>query len=521
MMDAHSKATAQTPFATMATTRRRLALLALLAASAVTDCSRTDSRILRLAVRSAVSTGPGVTERILFNVCEGLVTVDSSLRIQPALATSWTNPTDTTWRFELRAGVRLHDGRLLTARDAQSSVEWAFRHPERWATSRVPAIEEVRIAGEHQIEIETAAPTPLLLPQLAGLWIQAADSLGSDRFVCTGPYRLERVEPGRSVSLTRFDGYWRSRPYWDRAVFLHDADGRSRVDRVLSGEVDLADAPALEDLPRVLASGSARVVEKAGIRILALHLNAERRSGVPAVPRELRRAIALALDREALVREGLAGHGLPAFQLAPRGAFGFAPERPMPTPDPAAARRALVRARLAPAFGIPLVFTGRDRLLVAALVRQVQASGVRLVPREASSEQIETGVQDRTFPAYLLTLTYPNLDSSDALFDLHTRTADRRFGAFNGTGHSDPELDRLLEQSEAELDPVRRSDLLRQAMELAMSADVIIPLCSLSYLYALSTDIQWEGDPLGATLIDQIRRRRSAERPGAGSRPAP
>ena len=79
--------------------------------------------------------------------------------------------------------------------------------------------------------------------------------------------------------------------------------------------------------------------------------------------------------------------------------------------------------------------------------------------------------------AFVVQLTYPNLDASDFLaWGFHTRAADGRWGAGNVTGYSDPAADAAIEAAEREFDPRKRGALLRRVMADAAAAHVWIPL---------------------------------------------
>jgi peptide/nickel transport system substrate-binding protein len=86
------------------------------------------------------------TQIVLANVYEGLVAIDPGMRVVPALATSWTNPDNTTLELALRPGVRAHDGSTLTADDVLFSLERAGSHPRSLGKSALAAGETVGAA---------------------------------------------------------------------------------------------------------------------------------------------------------------------------------------------------------------------------------------------------------------------------------------------------------------------------------------------------------------------------------------
>lgn len=475
------------------------------------SCSAPRERVLRVLVRTPfTSAGPGLAAGyfsgiVISNACDSVVAFDTDLRIVPALAKVWSTPTDTTWRFELRTGVAFHDGRRLAAADVKQTLDRALALPGYWMTSRLPRIKEVRVVGEHALEIETAGPAPLLLNMLAGVCVVPGGSeiVASADLVATGPYRLRSFQAEREVVFERFDGHWRGRPYWSRAVFQLDPDGRSRVARLMKGDVDLVESPPAGELTALSGDPRVRLIAQPGDQIAVLSLDVRAGARSPFAHPAVRRALSLCLDRRALARDALGGYASPAAQIAPRGVFGFDPDRSPPTPDLPAARRALATA--GSGLTAPLLFTERDRRLAELIASQAAAAGIRLDPVELSWGELDRRLQAALAPAALYRLTFPNLDASDALFDLHTRSADGRVGLSNFSGLSDPELDRALAASEVELDLRKRLAHLARAMDRALDSFALIPLLVPSELFAARPGLSWDGSGYERVRLEGVR----------------
>jgi peptide/nickel transport system substrate-binding protein len=323
--------------------------------------------------------------------------------------------------------------------------------------------------------------------------------------VATGPYRLRSFQAEREVVFERFDGHWRGRPYWSRAVFQLDADGRSRVARLMKGEVDLVESPPADELAALSGHPRVKLIAQPGDQIAVLSLDVRAGARGPFAHAAVRRALSLCLDRRALARDALGGHASPAAQIAPRGVFGFDPDRSLPTPDLPAARKTLATAGSISGLTAPLLFTERDRRLAELTASQVAAAGIRLDLVELSWGELDLRLQAALAPAALYRLTFPNLDASDALFDLHTRSADGRFGLFNFSGLSDPELDRALAASEVELDPRKRLAHLSRAMDRALDSLALIPLLVPSEIYAARPGLTWDGSGYERVRLEGVR----------------
>lgn len=481
----------------------------LLGSLLVAACSGHGERVLRVSTRTPVtSLDPQATDdyatlQVFSHVYEPLVVFDNDGRIVPHLAASWVNPSDRTWRFELRRGVRFQDGRPLTADDVKFTLDRGRSLPDSWIRQNVPLLDRANVLDDHTVELVTTSPAPLLLNQITAVLILPRGSDPSRTSLGTGPYRLvRRSEDGSEVVLERIDRHWRSRPFWDSAVFRTQADGRLRLDDVLEGRADIAEAPRVEDIPRLLGSPGAQLLQQVGLAVAILGFEVE---AGPFSDPLVRHALLLALDRRALVRDVLGGWATPATQLAPPGVFGYVPDLAYVEQDVQAARSALALSRFPGGFSETLYLTERDASVARFVARAAAALGIHLDLREVAWAELDRLMSARQAPAYILHMTFPNFDTSDILtWAFHTRMADRRYGLLNFSGYSDPTLDRVLEESERELSSRRRYDLLRRSMEAAVASRVWLPLCVPAQVFAARKGLAWEGNPTGRIRLDEI-----------------
>jgi len=458
--------------------------------------------LTRSPIRSLDPTGihDPAARGIAANVFEALVHVDADLRIVPELAVSWSNPRETLWRFELRDGVSFHDGRPMSAADVKASLDSAVRDPQSWLATRLPGIRRVDALDARHVEIETDAPRPLLLRGLADVGIRPADAEKTS-LVGTGPYRVEALRRDAEVRLVRASGYWRQAPPWTSATFRYVADAAARRAELAAGRADLVQEP-LEGEPAGALPGL-HLVSEPGLEVAVLGLRVTPGRDHPFAEPGLRDAIALGLDRARLVDEGFEGRAAPAWQLAPPGVFGHLLDQPEPRSDPA---QAAARLRHASVRRAKLHFLARDRLLAQALAAQTAAIGFTLELEEVAWSRFGARLAARQLDAFLYRLSFPNLDSADALdLALHTPTADGRRGQLNFTGYSDAPLDALLERAERELDPAQRYELLQPAMQRALEGHAPIPLAVPARFVALRPGLTCDSGALALPSLDTIR----------------
>ena len=98
-------------------------------------------------------------------VYEPLVDFDSDNSIRPGLAVAWRLVDSTTWEFELRQGVRFHDGTPLTAEDVVFSLRRALSPKSEFARDVQP-VAAIEADGDHVVRVRTIEPNPILPEQL-------------------------------------------------------------------------------------------------------------------------------------------------------------------------------------------------------------------------------------------------------------------------------------------------------------------------------------------------------------------
>lgn len=428
------------------------------------------------------------------NVLEPLVDLDANQQPRGALASNWYNPDDRTWIFELRAGLRRHDGQVVDAPQVVAALE-ALRERPGLAGAVFRPVESLRAIDARRIELRTRGVYGTLVYQL----MLAMPRFGGTREqpLGTGPYRVESRESGRITLVAAETAS--SQPAIRRARFEVVKDGAERVRRLLSGEAHLAlDVPATES-EALRRSPGHRLVVRRGLRLLFLGFDCARTSWLesPGGPNpfrdaRVRRAVALALDRPRLARETLHGFATPFADLADQDARGpdAAPE---PAQDLEAARGLLAEAGYAGGFEAPLEYTqGRLRdaaPIVEAVARDLAPLGVRVVPRP-QADLLERLQQGRAqFYLSRVVLDGPNAGSYYDAF-LHTRAGSR--GLFNGGGYSDPEVDALIEAAEGELKPASRGPLLARIVERVRRDAPLVPLAVLSEVSGADGRLRFE-----------------------------
>ncbi len=169
--------------------------------------------------------------------------------------------------------------------------------------------------------------------------------------VGTGPFELVAYQPGSQLRFRAFARHWRGRPAIDHLVFAITPDASVRWARLRAGECQLMAQPNPADLRAIHAAPGIKVQRKPGMNVAYLAFNTERG---PLRDRRVRRALALALDRDALVRAIYQGDAVTARGPLPPTLWAHDPLLALPRHDPDAARHLLAEAGYRQGFALTL-----------------------------------------------------------------------------------------------------------------------------------------------------------------------
>jgi peptide/nickel transport system substrate-binding protein len=449
---------------------------------------------------------------------DSLVTLSEGLALEPALAVRWWRPNETTWRFELREGVRFHDGQPLTSRDVAASLRRPahLRGSLYSLASSLEVITGLDIIDPLTLDLHTNGPAPALPRRLANLAIiperlENVDSaaFSDPRIVAgTGPFRLVGGDPAHHLDLIANDDYWGGRPPWDRVVLHVLTDDARRVAALVDGTVDLIENVPPADATRLMTNPNLRVVGRPSTRVIYLGLDVGRATspfiagpdgGPIANPLRLpavRQALSLAIDRATLLADVLQGQGATANQLLAPDVTGHAPDLPPLAYDLAAARGLMAKAGLAGGFAITL-HCPRDRYvadtqIAESLARRlsrlnIQAT-VACLPAPTFFQRASAG----DFSLYLAGLGVPEGDGEESLRSLLASSAfPGGAGGLNRGGWGTAEIDALLLEAQATGDLRHREAILQRVTRAAMQDLAIIPLYIQQSIWATHRRVEY------------------------------
>ena len=439
---------------------------------------------------------------LLSNLYEPLVVTDANLSPRPALAVRWSNPDTLTWVFELRTGVRFHDGQPLTAEDVVWSFERLRTRPGLEMSGHVSAIRTVRARDEKTVEIRTEAPVGILLNKLRFILVVRRGEdfpVLSGRVNGTGPYRMAAWDRGVSLTLQRNGDYWGARPALGRVRFSLNRSPAAALEDFVAGRSLFvqSNSKATEEALRGRTGVELRRNSSVSVKFLYFDVSRETSADVaggrnPFRDVRVRRAVSLAVDRDELVRR-LSVPAAPASQLVTPYIFGYDPSRKPIRYDPRAAARLLAEAGWPDGFAVRFPARGlfaEGAGLVAEMLGRV---GIRARVVPLAEPEWFRAMAERSFSMTLSRFGCPTGDASD-LFEnlLQSHDPEKKAGLANYTRYSSPEVDRQVSFAAQTLEMTRRKAMLLEATGEAMEDLPVVPLYIDQDLYAFRSGVEWK-----------------------------
>ncbi|MDZ4766126.1 MAG: ABC transporter substrate-binding protein [Chloroflexota bacterium] len=473
---------------------------------------------------------------VMRNVCEGLTNYDAvTLQPIPTLAESWSISDDgLVYTFTLRAGVTFTDGSTLDAADVKYSFDrlsdpnlgtsytagLVLRDVAGWAEARPPApaavgegtptpapvvpagaISGVEVIDAQTVQVTLTRPITSFLTRLTlpgGVIIAEGSAEGADFTttgpVCTGPYSVTSWAQNDQVTLQANPTYWGGAPEVQTATIRVIPEASSQVIEFEAGSLDISVAPEA-DLPRIREDATLNAqlfsVPTLSNYNFRINLNDPKVGDV-----RVRRALALAIDRQLVIDTVLQGQGVPADGLFPPGLTTYDPDYAPFERDVEAARALLTEAGYPDGIEITIRTDQNEteNRVLNAIAATVAEAGITLI---VNSTEASVYTEDRTACTMEMggirwTMDYPDPENMVVLLLPNAAT---RVNCGYGTVDVAPQIQELYNQGITLPFGDERDQLFRQIEQIAMDNVLILPVYHGAAVRLISSR-------LGGTPID-------------------
>ncbi len=414
--------------------------------------------------------GIGISYTMNRQIYEGLVASKNG-KYLPLLAASWTNPNEKTWVFKLKPGVKFQSGKAFTAADVKASIEGLKQLDFLgYVTS---TIDKIEVVSDLEVKITTSEPDALLLNRLAIAYIsdsEAKDSVGNNG---TGPYMLDKTATYNetTATLVPFDSYHQGRPKTRKLIYtIYETDLKMNA-AIKENKIDMMDTISNADAIAGLSDAGFAKLEFESPGTFGIYMNMLRANS-PLKNKEVRKALAQAVNRQALINE-LKSNNEPRTQVVPKSLPGYDASITFPEFNAAIAKETLTKAGYPNGVTLKYVYAKDVQPDPPILIKQLEAAGFKI---NAVDDPTIDSVYSGDFDLFSAAWTSDLSDSRDLLGAL-LHSTEQSYSVLN-----DAEFDKLLADSDKELDPTKRIVLLQQANKYVADNLLWIPIRNTAYV---------------------------------------
>jgi oligopeptide transport system substrate-binding protein len=444
--------------------------------------------------------GDALSAEYIVEIYSGLMTIAPDLSIVPDIAESFSVSTDgKVYTFRLRDNVTFHSGRRVTAQDVKWSIERASSRALQSSVGLAylgdivgvrehfrgtsPDVRGVEVVDDRTIRFTLDEPKPYFLAKLTypTAFVVDKEQVESNprnwtrKPNGTGPYKVREWRVNERLILDANERFYLGAPKV-REV-LYDLAGGSMLTRFENNELDVAPV-GVTDIDRARDPNSAlgslyKVFPQFTISYIAFNVNSP-----PFDDVNVRRALALSVDRKRIAEVTFNNMAAPATGVLPPQLPGFTPDDKTFQFNPEEARRALAASKYGSADRLPpIVVTevgagAEGRVDTQAFLEQWRTVlGIRVEIKQADQATFladqDAGRLQMFNSGWIM--DYP--DAEDVLdLKFHSNST------LNDLNYSNPQVDGLLNQARVERDPERRIRLYQDAEKLIVQDAVWIPL---------------------------------------------
>ncbi len=481
----------------------------------------------------AIDTTDGNSLVVSSQISERLIDfAPGSTELVPALATSWSaNDDATVWTFELRQGVKFHDGTPFNAEAVKFNID-RLNHADSPAGNRAEGktfvmwddtfggtieggsnlVADVEAVGEYTVRMNLTRPAPFLPALWAAVYFQfgspaaiqaAGVGYGTPGYgaVGTGPFKFVEWVEGERVVLERNDDYWNGPAGVERVIFRGVQEPTARLAELQAGTIDVAVLLTSDDLATVQADPNL-VVQTAdselNVGYVAIHIDHSPLDNVL-----VRRAIMHAVDRDAIVDAFYEGLGVTAQDLLPPSLFGHGEPWPYEY-NPEKAKELLAEAGFPNGFDTEFWYMPVSRPyfpspqpIAETIASYLADVGINAELKTEDWTTYGADYRAGKFAMYMIGWNADYADPDNFLLTFFGPTAVGRSGWENADVYA------ALAQARQIADPDERAALYAKVNDIIADQAMAMPVAHNRSLNATRANIHgWVPSPLGFSSVD-------------------
>ena len=419
------------------------------------------------------------SQRVITVIYDRLVEIDEMTgKIVPGLAKSWEQLDDRTILFHLNEGVLFHNGEKFTAEDVKFTLERAKKLPK--VAHLYTLIDNIEVVDENTIKIHTSEPFAPLLAHLSHKTASIIskkyyEEKGDDGFynpVGTGPYKYKDWKVGDRITLEANNNYFGHKPSIKYIVIRAIPEENSSVIGLETGEIDMTADLSAESRRLVLNNSELLYKENSGISVNYVGFNTAK--GI-LKDKDVRRAIAMGINRDAIIKSILLDSVEKANSFIAPGTFGYTPEAKTLEYNPEEAKKIIKEKGLV-----------GSKLTIGVSNSPIRMQMSEIIQAQLKEIGLDVTVESLEWGAFLTATGRGDLDMFSLAWGPSTYDGDYGYypnfhssqlgSAGNRSQYVNPEMDKLLDAAKKEIDVEKRKELYKQVANIIYTDVPVIPM---------------------------------------------
>lgn len=467
--------------------------------------------------------------RVINNVFEGLTNLDKDGKSVPGVAEKWDISEDgLTYTFHLRDNAKWSDDKPVTANDFEyawkrvlepnTASEYAnqmfyLKNGEAFNSGKA-TIEDVGVKAtdDHTLVVTLENPTPYFLSLTSQATYapvrkdivegNTSWTLKPETYVSNGPFKMSQYKPKDTLEIVKNPSYWdNSNVKLDTVAFKFLENESSALSAFKSGQLDVLPSPPAAETPKLLEDGSAKAYPYIGTYYYNLNVSSKATENNPEAAKALndarvRKALSLAIDRDALVNQVVQGGQKPATSFVPssvsdsEGNTFKSKDYYTSSANIEEAKKLLAEAGYPEGQGFPsleiLYNTGQGHQNIAQAVQDMwnKNLGVNITLRNVERK---VHLDEMKNESYLIARDGWIADFNDPVTFLDILVTGN---GQNRPGYSNPEYDKLMDDAKKESDPSKRFELMHKAEDILMNDMPVIPIYEYSNVVCVNPKVK-------------------------------
>lgn len=428
--------------------------------------------------------------------------------LEPQIAESWDQLSDTCYQFHIRQGVKFHDGSELTAEDVKFSLERAIASP---AVSYVADfIDTVEVVDDHTVNVNLDSPYAPALRNLSvpftAIVPKALVEADEEDFILhpvgSGPYRFVEWNQGDSIKLEAFEDYYGGAPATKNLIMKVIPEAAQRTIALETGEVDLAYDILPNDISKIEENEDLKILGAPSLSCYYISFNMNKKPFDDPLVRE---AISIAIDRQLIIDTIACGAGQAADAIIAPLVFGYSSPGTYEY-DPERAKELLAQAGYPDGFSTTLwVNDNQERVeacqAIAAMLFDIGIDcQVEVMEFGSFIERSTSGEHDMAYFGWVTSTT----DADYTYYSLEHSS--QQGAAGNRSFIADPEVDALIEEARTNTDEQVRLDDYEKLAAKLFEINNNAPIYYSNVTVGANNKVEgFVIDPIGYHKLDKVK----------------